>query len=109
MTWLLRDGDVLASAEVASTVGRRSKGLLGLDRYQGAMVFPKTRAVHTFGMRFAIDVAFCDEDLVVVDVVTMRPWRMGRPRRHARCLIEAEAGAFGRWELRAGDQLEVRE
>jgi uncharacterized membrane protein (UPF0127 family) len=109
VSWLLRDGDVLAAAEVASTAGLRSKGLLGRDGYNGAMVFPGTRAVHTLGMRFPIDVAFCDRDLVVVDVTTMAPWRLGRPRRRARTLIEAEAGAFERWGLRRGDHLELRQ
>ena len=67
MTWLLRDGDVLAAAEVAEAFGGRARGLLGRSRLRGAMVLPRTRSVHTFGMRFAIDVAFCDRDLVVLD------------------------------------------
>ncbi len=107
MTWLLRDGDVLAAAEVAATPGQRARGLLGRDELRGAMVFPRTRAVHTFGMRFAIDVAYCDRELVVVDTTTMAPWRLGLPRRRARTLIEAEAGAFDRWGLRTGDRLEI--
>jgi len=106
--WLLRDGDVLAAAEVASTPVLRAKGLLGRSGYEGAMVLPKVRAVHTFGMRFAIDVAFCDRDLVVVDTATMRPWRIGLPRRRARSVIEAQAGAFDRWGVRVGDHLELR-
>ncbi len=106
--WLLRDGDVLAAAEVASTAALRAKGLLGRSGYDGAMVLPRVRAVHTLGMRFAIDVAFCDRDMVVVDTTTMRPWRMGVPRRRGRSVIEAQAGAFDRWGLRVGDHLELR-
>jgi uncharacterized membrane protein (UPF0127 family) len=108
MSWLLRDGTVLASAQVADTFAQRARGLLGRRGYEGAMVFPDTRMVHTLGMHFPIDVAFCDRDLKVVDTVTMRPWRLGRPRRGGRMVIEAEAGAFGRWDLTAGDQLEIR-
>jgi uncharacterized membrane protein (UPF0127 family) len=108
VTWLLRDDDVLAAAEVADTFAKRSKGLLGRDEYRGAMHLPRTRAVHTFGMRFAIDVAFCDSQMVVVGVTTMRPWRLGVPRRRGRSLIEAEAGSFERWGLRVGDHVEIR-
>ena len=108
MTWLLRDGDVLAAAEVADGMGLRTKGLLGRTGYDGAMVFPRTRAVHTLGMRFAIDVAFCDKEMVVVGVTRMPPWRIGVPRPRGRTLIEAEAGAFERWGLRTGDHLELR-
>ena len=69
-------------------------------RLQRGDGLPRHRSVHTLGMRFPIDVAFCDRDMVVVDVTTMVPWRMGRPRRRARTVIEAEAGAFERWGLR---------
>jgi uncharacterized protein len=108
MTWLLRQGDVLAAAEVAETFGQRSRGLLGKTSYEGAMVLPRTRSVHTFGMRFAVDVAVCDKDMVVVGVTTLRPWRMSLPRRRGRSMIEAQAGAFDRWGLRVGDRLELR-
>jgi uncharacterized protein len=108
MTWLLRQGDVLAAAEVAETFGQRSRGLLGKTSFEGAMVLPRTRSVHTFGMRFAVDVAVCDKDMVVVGVTTLRPWRMSLPRRRGRSVIEAQAGAFDRWGLRVGDRLELR-
>ena len=108
VTWLLRDGDVLAAADVVDDWVGRSKGLLGRDGYDGAMVLPRTRSVHTVGMRFPIDVAFCDPDLLVLDVARVPPLRLTRPRRRCRTVIEAEAGAFERWGLRAGDQLELR-
>jgi uncharacterized membrane protein (UPF0127 family) len=108
VSWLLRDGDVLATAEVASSLAQRSKGLLGRRSYEGAMILPHTRAVHTLGMRFGIDVAFCDKEMVVLDVTTLVPWRMSLPRRRGRSVIEAQAGAFERWGLRVGDRLELR-
>lgn len=107
-SWLLRDGEVLASAEVASGLLARSWGLLGRAGYEGALLLPHTRAVHTIGMRFAIDVAFLDGALVVVATTTMHPWRMGLPRPRARSVLEAQAGAFERWRLLPGDRLELR-
>ena len=86
----------------------RARGLLGRDGYDGAMVLPRTRSVHTIGMRFPIDVAFCDRDLLVLDTARVAPLRMTVPRRGCRLVIEAEAGAFERWGLRAGDRLELR-
>lgn len=105
--WLLRDGDVLAAAEVAASPAARWRGLLGRDGMQGVLVLPRTRAVHTLGMRFAIDVAFLDGSMQVTDTCTMVPWRVGRPRWCA-SVMEAEAGAFERWRLRRGDVLELR-
>lgn len=108
MAWLLRDGDVLASLEVASGPVGRGRGLLGRDALDGALLLMPAMSVHTLGMRFPIDVAYCDAELQVLAMVPgMRPWRMGAPRLKARAVIEAEAGMFERWKLRVGDQLEV--
>ena len=109
MGWLLRDGDVLASLETASGARQRAKGLLGRDGIDGALLLRPSMSVHTLGMRFPIDVAFCDRNLRVVAIVSgMQPWRLGLPRPRARVVIEAEAGSFERWALRVGDELEVR-
>ena len=35
-------------------------------------------------------------------------WRMTRPSFGAPCVLEAEAGAFDRWGLHEGDQLEIK-
>jgi len=105
--WLLRDGEVLAALEVADTRRDRMRGLLGRDGIDGALLLRPARSVHTFRMRFAIDVAFVDRHLVVLDMCTMRLQRLGRPRLRAHGVIEAERGAFERWHLRPGDQLEI--
>jgi len=108
MPWLLREGEVLAALEVADGFKPRLRGLLGRDGIDGALLIRKTKAVHTIGMRFAIDVAFCDADMVVLRTVCMDRHRVGVPRLKASCVIEAEAGAFERWRLRPGDHLEVK-
>ena len=108
MPWLVRGEDVLAAAEVAVTRRQRREGLMRRDSLDGVLVLRPCRQVHSFGMRFPIDVAFCDRDLRVVAVVGMPRFRLGRPRLRARSVLEAEAGAFERWKLHVGDQLEVK-
>ena len=109
MAWLVSDARVLASADVLTRWSDRRRGLLGRSEVDGAVVLDPCRWVHTVGMRFSIDVAFLDADGVVLDVVTMKPQRIGRPRPAARHVIEADAGAFERWQLRVGDLVEVRD
>jgi uncharacterized membrane protein (UPF0127 family) len=62
MAWLLREGEVLAVLEVADGVAGRARGLLGRDGVEGAMLIKPARSVHTVGMRFPIDVAFCSSE-----------------------------------------------
>jgi uncharacterized membrane protein (UPF0127 family) len=107
--WLVRDGEVLAAAEVARTRRERTRGLLGREGLEGALLFRKCRQVHTAGMKFAIDVAFCDAEGVVLRTSCLRPWRMSALVWRSKLVIEAESGAFERWNLRVGDKVEVKE
>jgi len=106
--WLVRDGDVLATAEVARDPRDRRRGLLGRDAFEGAFVIRHCRNVHTFGMRFPIDVAFCDVTGTVLRTCSLSPWRVSPLVWRAAFAIEATAGAFERWGLVPGDRVELR-
>ncbi len=106
--WLVTDGRVLASAEVAVDRASRRRGLLGRSGVDGAFVLTQCRWVHTIGMRFPIDVAYLDSTGVVVKTVRMHRHRIGAPVPRARTVVEASSGAFGRWGVRVGDRLEIR-
>jgi uncharacterized protein len=109
VAWLVSDAHVLASAEIADDRRRRRTGLRGRTGVEGALVLRPCRWVHTVGMRFAIDVAYLDAAGVVIKTIRMERGRVGVPVWGARSVVEAEAGAFGRWGLRVGDLVEIRE
>jgi uncharacterized membrane protein (UPF0127 family) len=108
MPWLVRGEDVLAAAEVAVTRRQRREGLRGRDSIDGVLVLRPCRQVHSFGMQFPIDVAFCDRDGFVLHTCTLSPKRLSRPVVRAYFAIEARAGALDRWKLAAGDVVEIR-
>ncbi len=108
MAWLLRDGEVLASLEVASSRRDRRRGLLGRPGFEGALLIERARSVHSIGMQFPIDVAFCSDELEVLHTVQLRAHRVSRPVMRATQVIEAEAGMFAHWSLVPGDRLEIR-
>ncbi len=108
MAWLLCEGRVLASLEVATSRRDRRTGLLGRDTVEGALLVERCRWVHTIGMRFAIDAAYLDPQGAVLKTVRMAPNRIGVPMLKADRVIEAQAGAFARWGLHVGDLVEVR-
>ncbi|MDT9698820.1 DUF192 domain-containing protein [Streptomyces sp. P17] len=93
--------------EIASSYRARTRGLLGRDSVDGALLLCPANSVHTFGMRIPIDVAYLDGDLRVIAVRTMRPGRLGLPRFRARLVLEAEAGAMAGWGVRVGVRVVV--
>ena len=108
VAWLVHEGRVLATLERADSVRQRALGLLGQASYDGALLLEKTRSIHTMGMKFPIDVAFCDDELRVLRIVTVPKHRITRPELKAHCVIETEAGRFAHWEIGVGDQLEIK-
>jgi len=111
MPWLVRDGEVLASVESADSRRDRRRGLRGRDGLDGVLCL-RARSVHTFGMRFPIDVAVCApsgrDEVRVLRVMTVARNRVTRPSLRGCVTLEAEAGSFRRWDLRRGDRLEIR-
>jgi uncharacterized membrane protein (UPF0127 family) len=93
--------------EIAASYRARARGLLGRDGLTGAILLTPASGVHTFRMRFAIDVAYLDRRLTVLAVTTLRPGRLGLPRALSRHVLEAEAGAMERWGLRRGVRVTV--
>lgn len=66
---------------VATTFPSRVLGLSHLDRDRAGegLLIPRCRSVHTFGMRFAIEILFLNDEGRVIDLR-----REVRPRRIAR-------------------------
>ena len=92
---------------IAASYRARTRGLLGADGVEGALLLTPASSVHTVRMRFPIDVAYLDRRLRVLAVRTMPPGRVGLPRLRARHVLEAEAGAMARWGVARGVRLEV--
>ena len=98
---------VCERCELADSFIGRGRGLLGrkeLRRGQGMLIRP-TWSVHTWFMRFAIDVVFLDADLTVLMLAQrLRPWRAAA-RWRAHQALELPAGECRRLGLRVGDRL----
>jgi uncharacterized protein len=74
---------------------RRSRllgvALLDRDRAGPGLLIPRCRSVHTFGMRFDLDVIFLAEDGTVIEAVLGVPPRRLVRRRGAAAVLEVPA------------------
>jgi uncharacterized protein len=81
---------------VAATLRSRLLGLAFLDceRANPGLLIPRCRSVHTFGMRFGLDVIFLAEDWTVIEAVLAVPPRrlVGRPGAAAVLEVPAAGG-----------------
>ena len=106
------DGRVVCDrCTVADRPLARLRGLLGrreLPAGEGLLLRP-TPSIHTWFMRFPIDVVFLDRDWTVVRVVhALKPWRVAGARR-AVAALELPAGTAAEARLEEGDVLVLEE
>lgn len=103
-----RQTELAGCAEVAETSAARSKGLLGrtsLPAGSGIWIVP-CESVHTFFMKFPIDLVYIDRHHRVKKVRnSVPPWRLSACLS-ARSIIELPAGTALHTQTAAGDQLE---
>ncbi|HJR59023.1 MAG TPA: DUF192 domain-containing protein [Vicinamibacterales bacterium] len=106
----LRSGRSIATTiETAFESADRKKGLLGRDGLASghALVIAPTNLVHTFAMRFPIDILFMARDGSVLKVRRAVPPRRIAGAWRAFAVVELAAGQADASDTRAGDSVEV--
>jgi uncharacterized membrane protein (UPF0127 family) len=108
---LTRQTVLASSMKVADTAARRNKGLLGRERLspgEGLWIRP-CESVHTFWMRFSIDLVYVDRKNRIRKLVSeLRPWRLSGCL-WAHSVLELPSGTILNTETQMGDTLEFSE
>jgi uncharacterized protein len=97
---------------VADTHWSRFCGLMGTESEsfpagQGLWIVP-SRGVHTFAMRFPIDVVYLDGDKVVVYLEqNLQPWRLAPVRLRATSVLELPGNTLTSTQTAIGDEIEI--
>ncbi|MBK5093302.1 MAG: DUF192 domain-containing protein [Actinobacteria bacterium] len=106
-------GEVLArDAQLAESAGERRRGLIGRDGLKPGegLILPRCRQVHSFGMRFPIDVVFIDRSgVVVMTCPDLEPRSISSVAWRARVAIELPAGTIERARTLIGDRITVKD
>jgi uncharacterized protein len=108
--------NVAKGTTVAEKAGRaasflaRGRGLMlapPLAVGEGLVIEP-CNSIHMFFMRYPLDVIFLDEDGVVLFMYRgIKPWRLGRVVRRAKCAVELPEGTIAASRTEVGDKLQL--
>ena len=105
--WLVVDGVQMAGAWRARTSREKRIGLLGTDGLTAALWIERCSSVHSFGMRYALDLGFLDRAGRVLATATLERSRLGLPRLRAHSVLEAPAGRLRDWRVVPGAVLSL--
>ncbi len=107
MSWLLRQGEVLASIEITSSLYERLIGFRPESLFAATMLRPAV-LIQSISCRSSLDIAFCDHNLVVVSIIFLKKNRICLTKPKTAFVLEAPGGSFERWNLQKGDCLEIK-
>lgn len=105
-----RTGRVLAVADLADTALTRMRGLLGRDELAGGagLILAPCNLIHTWFMRFTIDVLFLDRaGVVVARAERLEPFGIAWGGWRARTTIELPAGSVASAGVVTGDHIRL--
>ena len=97
---------------LARTHWTRFRGLMATDasrfrRGQGLWISP-CHGVHTFAMRFPIDVLYLDQERIVIHIEEeLKPWRMAAVRVLATSVLELPTGMIRESKTELGDYVDI--
>jgi len=95
---------------VAQSFWQRFRGLMLSEPLSSdqALLIPRCTSVHTFFMRFTLDLVYLDKnDFVVKLVCSIKPWRMSWGGSGASQILEMTAGGIERYAFQIGDTVVV--
>ena len=107
-----RQAYLATELRLADTHWSRFRGLMASDsgafpRGQGLWIVP-CHGVHTFAMRFPIDVVYLDGSAVVIHLEKqLKPWRVASVRRKATSVIELPENTLESTGTAIGDEIEI--
>jgi len=103
---------MVIASDLQEAVGffQRLMGLMGRGRLEKdeGLWMARCRAIHTFWMKFPLDVVFLDKDFIVKKTVKgLRPFSPIVSCRHALGVLELPEGTVERARIQIGDKVEI--
>ena len=103
----------LGEVDFANSFMSRFLGLMFRNDLERGLILklPSSRsrrgsAIHMFFMKFPLDIIFADEAKMIVDMVSIDPWKTYTPKAAAKYVIEMEKGTINTFNLQIGDELD---
>jgi len=102
-------GVLVENVAIATSTLSRMKGLMfagSMPNCDGFLIDP-CNSIHTFFMRFNLDIAFISKNNEIVHIEkNMKPWRATRIHFKSRKVLEMKAGTMSE-KLKVGTKVEI--
>ncbi|MEH7073674.1 DUF192 domain-containing protein [Neobacillus drentensis] len=108
---LTNGAELVNNLSTANTFLKRLKGLMfsnSLPAGHGLLIQP-CQSIHTFFMKYSIDVLYISKDLEVVGLdETLMPAKVGKLQKRAYSVLELPAGTIRQTETKIGNYITIK-
>ena len=107
MAWLLHQGEVLASAEVATGIVARMRWVRLCQRAP-VVVLGGGHSLHSFGAAQELLAVYCDDEMSVLAIRAIHHSKVHLYPHSTKWAVLAPMELGRRWSISVGDELELR-
>ena len=102
---------------IADSFSSRLLGLMFKKKTEYPLLFeiPNTinrrhrSSIHSLFMRFDLKLVFIDKNNIVCEIADLKPWHHYTPKKSAKYIIEFDKNDFNKYDLKIGDEIELKE
>ena len=106
----------IAKIKIANSFFKRFLGLMFKARCDYPLLFEipqnikikERSSIHSLFMRFELTLVFIDDDNLIYEIANLKPWKYYVPKKGAKYIIEFEKNEFENYDLKIGDEIELK-
>ena len=106
----------IAKIKIANSFFKRFLGLMFKARCDYPLLFEipqniqikERSSIHSLFMRFELTLVFIDGDNLIYEIADLKPWKYYVPQKRAKYIIEFDKNEFENYDLKIGDEIELK-
>ena len=109
-------GEKIVKIKIANSFFKRFLGLMFKSRCDYPLLFEipqsikikERSSIHSLFMRFELTLVFIDDYNLIYEIANLKPWRYYIPKKGAKYIIEFDKNEFENYDLKIGDEIELK-
>ncbi|AMK16106.1 DUF192 domain-containing protein [Methanobrevibacter olleyae] len=114
--YLKNSKKIITKVKIANSFKKRLIGLMFKKTTKYPLLFEipqkinikEKSSIHSFFMRFEIRLVFIDRKNIIYEIADLKPWRYYVPKKPAKYIIEFDKIEFDNFDLKIGDEIEIK-
>ena len=114
--FIKNSNEKMIKIEMANGFFKRFRGLMMRSKCEYPLLFEipqniqikERSSIHSLFMRFELTLVFIDDANLIYEIADLKPWKYYVPKKGAKYIIEFDKNEFENYDLKIGDEIELK-